>query len=147
MRVLITMTLALLALATTVQAQDGPPVTHVILRVSNQASQIVVENTTEVSQWTCGQPTVATPSGTVANPTMAVLDDWTPGAPSNATCRYQPGAGQPLFALPFGPPVYTARAAFRNSVGTGPESAASHPFSRPGAPPSVTPGNLRLVTP
>lgn len=103
------------------------------------ASAPTVTHAIPASEVQCGQTKQAPPSGTVPNPRYLSWDD-----PANAAldCRWDSGATSgPLFALPFSSSiVYEGRLSAINAAGTGPESAASNPFSRPGLVPAVLTG-------
>ncbi len=103
-----------------------------------------VTNDLPLSGWTCGvTPKTATPSGTVHNPSKIRIDD---PADSSKDCLYVDAAANgPLIGLPFGATVYTATAAYLNSVGPGPVSVVSNPFDHPGAAPATAPTGLRVL--
>jgi hypothetical protein len=114
------------------------------IRIVVSGGAAPVTNDLPIGGWLCGQVKVAAPPGTAHNPTKLEIDD-----PSDNTkaCIYTDTgvAPSPLVAIPFGATVYTATAAFLNSVGAGPVSVVSNPFDHPGAAPANAPTGLKVL--
>lgn len=133
--------LAFLALPAFAHAQAT---TAIRVVVSGGASPVT--NDLPLSGWLCGQVKVATPSGTVHNPSKLQIDDFTDTTqPSTKACTYTDDGTGPLLTRPFGATVYTATAAFLNIVGPGPVSNVSNPFDRPGTAPTAAPTGLKAL--
>ena len=110
-------------------------ITAYTLRIYAQgASQPTTTAVLQATDFVCNQATVPAPTGTILNPNKIALTD-----PDHAgkDCLYTDAGAGPLLAIPWSGTTYTATLAATNSAGTGPESAASNPFGRPGtAPPA-----------
>jgi hypothetical protein len=130
----------ILASSMVVSAQSVPPTTAVRFVVSGGVSPVT--NDLPIASIVCNQTAPAPTSGTVHNPTKVVYDD---PAVSGKVCIYTDTGTGPLLSLPLGATVYTATAAFVNSVGAGPVSAVSNPFDHPGTAPTVAPTGLRVT--
>jgi len=137
--------LAFLALPALAHAQA---ITSVRIVVSGGAAPVT--NDLPIASVTCGLSKSTEPvvlAGTTHNPSELDWDD--PSAPTTLYCRYKDtgtaGTPSPLIGLPFGATVYTATAAFVNSVGPGPASAVSNPFDHPGQAPATAPTGLRVT--
>jgi hypothetical protein len=138
MRTAVFVVLALLAAVVIANAQT---VTSYNLAIFIQGGASPISTAAlPAASFVCGQPRVVV-TAPVANPNKVVIED-----PANAAldCVYVDGGSGPLLALPFNPTtVYVATLAGTNSAGTGPASAASNSFTRPGSVPSA-PRQVRI---
>jgi len=108
-------------------AQAQTTTSYTLKIYAQGATQPTSTTSLQAQNFVCGQPQLP---ATATNPTRVQFND--PADPTKA-CEYRdPGTG-PLFALPFGPQNYTATLTAVNGAGASPESAASLPFSHPGA--------------
>jgi hypothetical protein len=119
---------------------DAQTITSYTLNIYLQGATTPTSSTVlPVSSVQCGITPKATVTGTPANPSRVYWDD--EAAPTTADCRWVDGGTGPILALPFNPTaVYTAKILATNAAGDSPESAASNPFSRPGASPAARTG-------
>ena len=126
---------------------SAQPATSLQVTFMNGTQVAVAPFSIPFSAFTCSTTQQPPPSGTVANPTEYQVDhpdDTALPEASRRQCTYREQPGGPLLMLAYGPTVYTAVAKWQNSVGTGPASAPSNSFSRPGTVPSA-PTRLRIV--
>lgn len=93
--------------------------------VNPTTGQPVQSNTFAAGAFTCGQPPVAAPTGTVVNPGQIHWDD--PSA-SGKTCGLTFNQTVTIFAIPIGNYVATV-IGIGPTQGAGGRSAASNPFS------------------
>lgn len=121
------------------------PVTQIRVDLFRQTTSgpvaVATPLTTAVTDWTCGFAT--SPNTAVVNPTTLEVEN--PDPTLTDACRLSnPAVAAFIAQLGYDPVnTYIARAYFINIVGTGPVSADSNPFSRPGTAPTVAPAFLR----
>ena len=141
----LTLALLLLSLPWRALAQTAP-LTGVLVNIYRQGSTAaaVAPVTIPIAAVFCDQPSTPA-SGASVNPTIMLWED--PAAPTR-DCRWTDTGTGILSMLAADPAViYQGTIALVNAVGTGPESARSNLFTRPGLAPAAAPARLRFVRP
>ncbi len=115
-----------------------PPVTAVRFTITGGVSPVT--NDIPLSAFT-STTTCFNTSGTVHNP--LAFQYKVNNTDSNCWQYTDPGNG-PLLSLPIGGTTYVSTASYINGNGSGPLSANSNPFDKPGVAPTTAPVTLRV---